>query len=141
MTTEQDKVAEFVSYLKERISTVRATAKEYSYAAHLLDNQDLYRISVEDVDEALTHIASLQTELAKHKASHDPLVELLRRCKKTFEPFPIVSDLRSMTQRLREKHTETEAKAITKGFAKHQAKFRKLYTEIKAALAAAEEGK
>lgn len=123
MTTEQDKVAEFVSYLKERISTVRATAKEYSYAAHLLDNQDLYRISVEDVDEALTHIASLQTELAKHKASHDPLVAI----KKAAEEF-----------------RDFAHEDLPKGFIPPEKWFNRLKDKtgkIKAALAAAEEGK
>ena len=58
------------------------------------------------------------------------LKDLLQRCKETFEPFPIVSDLRSMTKTLREKHDETETKAIKAMFKKAEAKNRKLYQDI-----------
>lgn len=74
------------------------------------------------------------TTYKSQEAENKRLRALLKRAKATFEPFPICSDLRSMTQRLRENHTETEADAIEKGFAEHKAKFRKLHDDITKAL-------
>ena len=88
----------------------------------------LYIESIQaDRGEACDIIKQLQLDLAAKD-------KLLERAKATFEPFPVCSDLRSMTQRLREKHSETEISEIKKGFAAHQAKFRKLYKDIEQAL-------
>ena len=79
-------------------------------------------------------VSEVLLEIRQLKAERDKLRRLLKRAKETFEPFPVCSDLRSMTQRLREEHTEAEAWATEKGFKEHQDKFRKLYKEIKQAL-------
>ena len=87
-----------------------------------------------DVLELLTQIEDYKAQLAAAEEREKGLRELLERAKKTFEPFPVCSDLRSMTQWLREKHTEIEVKEIKRGFANHQRKFRHLYRDIEQAL-------
>ncbi len=104
--------------LKKYIKQLQKERDKYHNQYHLCEAKLLSHKSI---------IEQLLTENQKIK-------RLLRRAKKTFEPFPIVSDLRSMTQRLREKHTDSEAEVIMKAFAKHKAKFRKLYRDIEQAL-------
>ena len=79
-------------------------------------------------------IIAVGQELINLKTEIKAKDELLRRCKKTFEPFPIVSDLRSMTKMLKEKHDVKEAEAIKKMFKEEDLKYRKLYADIDQAL-------
>ena len=79
-------------------------------------------------------MAAIDKHRCELMAENEKLKALLQRCKKTFEPFPIVSDLKSMTQMLREKHPETEVKTIKKMFKDREKKFRKLYRDMDQAL-------
>ena len=76
------------------------------------------------------------TDKCELLAENKRLRELLTRAKETFEPFPTVSDLRSLHRCLREnkKIDETEKANIEKMYRDHEEKDRQLYREICQAL-------
>lgn len=72
----------------------------------------------------------------KLKAAEEKIAEmgkLLQRVKETFEPFPIVSDLKAMKKFLAESKS-LDAEACEKLYKKHEKSNRKLYKDIKQAL-------
>ncbi len=82
-----------------------------------------------EIDVLEDEIFQYNEELSDARTEIEGLKGLLRRHKKSMEPFPVVSDLRSMTQKLREKHDETEIKAINASYKKYKEKFRRLYRD------------
>ena len=81
-----------------------------------------------------TELRPLKEKFEKAGEEIERLKRLLGRHKKSMEPFPIISDLRSISQRLHEKHSETEAAAIEAAYKACRAKFRKLYRDTEEAL-------
>ncbi len=81
----------------------------------------------------------LQAKLKKQAGEIRRLKKLLRRHKESMEPFPIVSDLRSMTQLLRQKHSEKETKVIKQLYKRRKEKFGKLYRDTEQACKARSE--
>ena len=84
-------------------------------------------------DEAVLHWNTRPIEAAQQQRI-DRLVELLLWWKATVEPFPIVSDLKSIATWLKEKDEKVSS---VEAFKKHEAKNRKLYRDTQAALKAA----
>ncbi len=67
------------------------------------------------------------------------LRELLKRAKKTFEPFPVSSDLKAMSKFLREGRSEGEIEKLKASLKEYEAVNRKLYEDIEQALAGGKE--
>ena len=103
------------------------TPNEVKLAQRIQELQAEFEDAAKIAETAEDRVFELQTENKKLK-------DLLKRHKETMEPFPIVSDLKSMTQVLREKHGKEDVATITKLFNERQKQFRVLYKDTEQAL-------
>ena len=80
-------------------------------------------------------INQLEAALSASVEREDKLLKLLSRVKKTLEPFPVVADLKSLKNTLKQARISKDEKVnVQKLHNKWQAKTRKLYRDIERAL-------
>ena len=84
----------------------------------------------------MKRIHELEKALSASVEREGSLLKLLGRVKKTLEPFPIVGDLKALTNTIKQSRIEDIKKqeALLALHKKYKAKIRKLYKDIAQAL-------